>query len=64
MDAGNLGSQRMFKGTIDCVQQLYKKEGIKVFYKGYLAHILTGISGTVILLLLNRINSKSTLEFE
>jgi len=39
----------LYTGTVDCGIKIFKKEGIKGFYKGALSNIIRGSSGSLVL---------------
>ncbi|CAH1100065.1 unnamed protein product [Psylliodes chrysocephalus] len=57
MQSGIKRKERAYKGGMDCVLTIYKKEGAKGFYKGALTNIYRGMGGAVVLVVFDKIKA-------
>jgi solute carrier family 25 (adenine nucleotide translocator) protein 4/5/6/31 len=48
-----------YTGTRDCVKSIWKQEGIKGFWRGYLSNIFRSVGGSLSLILYDEFNKKS-----
>jgi len=48
-------SERLYKGSIDCFQQILKKEGTGGVYKGFVPELFRGVGGSVVVVAYDRI---------
>jgi solute carrier family 25 (adenine nucleotide translocator) protein 4/5/6/31 len=48
-------SERLYKGSIDCFQQIMKKEGLPGMYKGMIPELFRGIGGSLVVVIYDRI---------
>jgi len=49
------GEATKYNGSIDCAIQIYKKEGVKSYFKGAGANILRGVAGAGVLAMYNKL---------
>lgn len=49
MTSGKTGADRMYNGTMDCINKIYKDEGGKAFFKGCLSNVIRGTGGALVL---------------
>ena len=42
------GKQKIYDSSIDCARKIFEREGVKGFYRGYLANALRSIPGAAI----------------
>jgi len=49
------GEAVKYNGSIDCAIQIYKKEGMKSYFKGAGANILRGVAGAGVLAMYNKL---------
>ena len=45
-----------YKGTIDCILDIWRKQGIRGFWRGYLSNIFRSIGGSICLILYDEFN--------
>jgi len=48
-------AERMYKGSVDCFNQILKKEGLGGMYKGMLPEIFRGVGGSLVIVAYERI---------
>jgi len=48
-------ADRLYKGSIDCFNQIMKKEGFKGMYKGMIPELFRGLGGSVVIVAYDRI---------
>jgi len=48
-------AERLYKGSIDCFQQILKKEGMGGVYKGFIPELFRGVGGSVVVVAYDRI---------
>ena len=51
MQSGISQEKRMYNGAIDCFEKMYKKEGVRGFYKGNLSNVYRGIGSSLVLVI-------------
>ena len=49
------GEQKKFKSTPDCIRQMWRQGGWRVFYKGGAANVVGGVTGAAVLSIYDRI---------
>ena len=54
----------LYKGTLDCFQKIYAKEGGKAFFKGAASNVLRGTGGALVLVLYAKIQKYLGIEGE
>ena len=59
MTSGEIGKDKIYNGTMDCIKKIYKDEGGKAFYNGCLTSFFKGISGALTLMLYDSYKSLS-----
>jgi len=47
--------QRLYKGSFDCFNQVFKKEGVKGMYKGMIPELFRGVGGSLVIVCYDRI---------
>jgi len=50
-------SERVYKGSIDCFNQVLKKEGLKGMYKGMVPELFRGVGGSLVIVAYDRIKT-------
>jgi len=48
-------SERLYKGSVDCFNQVLKKEGFKGMYKGMIPELFRGVGGSLVIVAYDRI---------
>jgi len=48
-------AERLYKGSIDCFQQILKKEGMGGVYKGFIPELFRGVGGSVVVVAYDRV---------
>jgi len=48
-------NERVYKGSIDCFNQVMKKEGFKGMYKGMIPELFRGVGGSLVIVAYDRI---------
>jgi solute carrier family 25 (adenine nucleotide translocator) protein 4/5/6/31 len=48
-------AERVYKGSIDCFNQVLKKEGLKGMYKGMVPELFRGVGGSIVIVAYDRI---------
>lgn len=48
-------AERLYKGSVDCFQQILKKEGTKGLYKGLAPELFRGVGGSLVIVAYDRI---------
>jgi len=48
-------AERVYKGSVDCFNQVLKKEGLKGMYKGMIPEIFRGVGGSLVIVAYDRI---------
>jgi solute carrier family 25 (adenine nucleotide translocator) protein 4/5/6/31 len=48
-------AQRIYKGSVDCFVQVFRKEGLKGMYKGMVPELFRGVGGSLVIVIYDRI---------
>jgi len=48
-------ADRLYKGSVDCFNQVLKKEGLKGMYKGMVPELFRGVGGSLVIVAYDRI---------
>lgn len=48
-------AERVYKGSVDCFLQVFRKEGAKGMYKGMVPELARGVGGSIVIVLYDRI---------
>jgi len=57
MTSGQTGADKMYNGTMDCINKIYKDEGGKAFFKGCLSNVIRGTGGALVLVFYDKIQA-------
>jgi len=55
MTSGN--KEKMYTGTWDCFQKIYRDEGGRAFFKGCLSNVIRGTGGALVLVFYDKIQA-------
>jgi len=48
-------AERVYKGSLDCFFQVFRKEGTKGMYKGMVPELFRGVGGSLVIVIYDRI---------
>lgn len=57
MTSGKTGADKMYDGTLDCFQKIYRDEGGRAFFKGCLSNVIRGTGGALVLVFYDKIQA-------
>ena len=55
MNSGLSSSEKIYSGTMHCIQSIYQKEGLHGFFKGNMSNMIRGLSSSLVLVLYDEI---------